>query len=146
MKITMKSFTSIIVALALLMNTHAANWVDAARARATAAAEPYVKQGFLVRQEFWGGSLPAGQPTVVKQQLFKGNTYWFWLGSDEPKATVSIHVYDEDGKLCDAESWQKGAAAGVKVSPKRTGTYYFALSVESSPKKRTSWALAYGFK
>ncbi len=146
MKRTMKTLTSFIVALALVLTATARNWTDAARTRATAAAAPYVKEGFLVRQEFWGGSLPVGQPTVVKQQLFKGNNYWFWLGGDDEKATVSIHVYDEDGKLCDAESWQKGAAAGVRVKPKRTGTYYFALSIEASPKKRTAWALAYGFK
>lgn len=142
----MKTLTSFILALAMFASATSHAWADAANSRAREAALPYTRQGFVVRQEFWGGSLPSGQPSVVRHQLFKGNTYWFWLGADEDKATVSIHIYDADGKLCDGESWQKGPAAGVKVAPKRSGTYYIVLAVESSPKKRTAWALAYGFK
>ena len=38
----------------------------------------------------------------MRQQLFKGNEYWFWLGTEVEAAKVSVHVYDSDGKLVDS--------------------------------------------
>jgi hypothetical protein len=55
--------------------------VDDAQSFALQAAEPYVKEGFQVREDFWGGDLAAGEKKAVRQQLFKGNEYWFWLGT-----------------------------------------------------------------
>ena len=73
--------------------------VDDAQSFALQAAEPYVKQGFQVREDYWGGDLGSGEKKAVRQQLFKGNEYWFWLGTEVDKAKVSVHVYDSDGKL-----------------------------------------------
>src|SRR5262245_53166192 len=55
--------------------------VDDAQSFALQAAEPYVKQGFQVREDYWGGDLGSGEKKAVRQQLFKGNEYWFWLGT-----------------------------------------------------------------
>lgn len=121
-------------------------YVDDAHSRAMEAATAYVKQGYLVRQEYWAGSLPARQPSVVKHQLYKGNSYWFWLGSDEDSAQVTVHVYDSGGKLVDAESWQRGNMAAVKVVPKKTDTYLIVFSIEQSRARKNRWALAYGYK
>ncbi len=52
------------------------------------AAEPYVKDGFQVREDYWGGDLGTGEKKAVKQQLFKGNEYWFWLGTEVEKAVA----------------------------------------------------------
>src|SRR5205809_7455866 len=73
--------------------------VDDAQSFALQAAEPYVKQGFQVREDYWGGDLASGEKKAVRQQLFKGNEYWFWLGTEVDRAKVSVHVYDSDGKL-----------------------------------------------
>src|ERR1700741_5429034 len=59
-----------------------------ARAWAILAAEPYVKQGFHVREDYWGGDLASGEKKAVRQQLFKGNEYWFWLGTEVDHAKV----------------------------------------------------------
>src|SRR6267154_302661 len=56
--------------------------VDDAQSFALQAAEPYVKQGFQVREDYWGGDLGSGEKKAVRQQLFKGNEYWFWLGTE----------------------------------------------------------------
>ncbi len=56
--------------------------VDDAQSFALQAAEPYVKEGFQVREDYWGGDLAAGEKKAVRQQLFKGNEYWFWLGTE----------------------------------------------------------------
>lgn len=121
--------------------------VDDAQSFALQAAEPYVKEGFQVREDFWGGDLATGEKKAVRQQLFKGNEYWFWLGTDAEKASLSVHVYDGEGKLVEQpDSWQKGQFAGARVTPAATGTYYIIVSVEESPEERTHWALVYGFR
>ena len=121
-------------------------YVDDAHSRAMEAAVPAVKEGYLVRQEYWAGALATKQPSVVKHQLFAGNSYWFWLGSDEDSAQVTVHVYDPAGKLADAESWQRGNTAAVRIAPKTTGTYFIVFSIEQSKAKKNRWALAYGYK
>ena len=137
-------FLLILVAAIALPVAYA--YVDDAHSRAMEAAIPAVKEGYLVRQEYWAGALTVRQPSVVKHQLFKGNSYWFWLGSDEESAQVTVHVYDPSGKLADAEASQHGNTAAVKIVPKKTGTYFIVFSIEQSKAKKNRWALAYGYK
>lgn len=121
--------------------------VDDAQSFALQAAEPYVKEGFQVREDYWGGDLAAGEKKAVKQQLFKGNEYWFWLGTEIEKAKLSVHIYDAEGKLVEQpDSWQKGQFAGAHIIPANTGSYFIIVSVEESPEERTHWALVYGFR
>src|SRR5438045_6315872 len=51
-----------------------------ARAFALLAAEPYVKQGFNVGEDYWGGDLASGGRKAVRQQVFQGKEYGSWLG------------------------------------------------------------------
>ena len=118
-----------------------------ARAWAVLAAEPYVKQGFQVREDYWPGDLAAGERKAVRQQLFKGNEYWFWLGTEVERAKISVHIYDSEGKLAEQpDSWEKGHFAAAHVIPKATGSYFIIVAVEESPEERTHWALVYGFR
>ena len=118
-----------------------------ARAFALLAAEPYVKQGFHVREDYWAGDLAPGERKAVRQQLFKGNEYWFWLGTEVDHAKVSVHIYNSDGKLAEQpDSWEKDHFAAAHVTPKATGSYFIIVSVEKSPAAHTHWALAYGFR
>src|SRR5215213_9836374 len=121
--------------------------VDDAQSFALQAAEPYVKEGYQVREDYWGGDLAAGEKKAVKQQLFKGNEYWFWLGTEVEKATISVHIYDSEGKLVEQpDSWQKSHFAAAHVIPAKTDSYFIIVSIESSPEERTHWALVYGFR
>jgi hypothetical protein len=121
--------------------------VDDAHSFALQSAEPYVKQGYQVREDYWGGDLGVGEKKAVRQQLFKGNDYWFWMGTEVEQAKVSVHVYDADGKLCEQpDSWQKGHFAAAHLIPKTTGSYFVIVAVEDSPEERTHWALVYGFR
>jgi hypothetical protein len=118
-----------------------------ARAFALLAAEPYAKKGFQVREDYWTGNLASGERKVVRQQLFKGNEYWFWLGTEVDGAKVSVHIYNSDGVLAEQpDSWAKEHSAAAHIVPKRTGSYYIIVTVETSPAARTHWALAYGFR
>ena len=138
--------SSLLLVLAGLPSSILAS-VDDAQSFALQAAEPYVKQGFQVREDYWGGDLASGEKKAVRQQLFKGNEYWFWLGTEVDKAKVAVHVYDSDGKLAEEpDSWEKGHFAAAHVIPKATGSYFIIVSVEQSPEERTHWALVYGFR
>jgi hypothetical protein len=131
----------------VVMQRAASASVDDAQSFALQAAEPYVKQGFQVREDYWGGDLASGEKKAVRQQLFKGNEYWFWLGTEVDRAKVSVHIYDSDGKLAEEpDSWEKGHFAAAHVVPKTTGSYFVIVSVEESPEERTHWALVYGFR
>lgn len=137
---------SLLAALTLSAASAVHAVVDDAHTFALEAATPYVRKGFQVREEHWAGWLGKGQQSSIEHQLFKGNEYWFWLASDEDEAIVTIHVYDSSGKLVDAEAWQKGKTAAVRVTPRRTGSYYIVFSIQDTRLKRTRWAVAYGFK
>lgn len=134
------------VACLLLLSTPAFATIDDALSFALEAAEPYVKEGFTVREDYWGGDLGAKQQKAIVHQLFKGNEYWFWMGTDIKGAKISIHVYDSNGNLAEAEFWQKPHFAAARVVPKTTGTYYLIVEIESSEEERTHWALSYGFR
>ena len=82
---------SFVVALAFIAAPARAS-VDDAQSFALQAAEPYVKDGFQVREDYWGGDLGSGEKKAVRQQLFKGNEYWFWLGTEVEAAKVSVHI------------------------------------------------------
>lgn len=120
--------------------------IDDALSFALEAADPYVREGFTVREDYWGGDLPIKQSKAIVHQLFKGNEYWFWMGTDQKAAKISIHVYDSAGNLAEVEAWQKPHFAAARVVPKKTGSYYLIVEIEKSPDERTYWSLAYGFK
>ena len=120
--------------------------VDDALSYAYEAALPYYKQGYSVRKDAWGGDLGVHDRKAVSSQLFKGNDYWFLMGTDIKGASVSVHIYDDKGNLVDADSWQKGRFAGARVRPATTGTYFAIVQILKSSEDRTPWALVYGYK
>jgi len=120
--------------------------VDDALSFAYEAATPYVKQGFSMREDAWGGDLGVKDQKAVTAQLFKGNEYWFLTGTDTRNALGTVSVYDSNGKLVQTDAWQRGRFSGAKVVPARSGTYYAIVTVHKSPDERTRWALVYGYK
>ena len=137
---------SLSVLLALLLLAPAYAYVNDALSFAHEAVNPYVKKGFNVREDAWGGDLGVKDQQAVTAQLFKGNDYWFCLGTEVKGAVVTLHVYDSQGKLAEGESWQKGRFAGARVTPSKTGTYYAIITVDKSPQERTGWAVVYAYK
>lgn len=120
--------------------------IDDALSYALEAAAPYIKAGFTLREDYWGGDLAEKQQKAIVHQLFKGNEYWFWMGTDSDDAKISVHIYDSQGNLAEVESWQKPHFAAARVIPKKSGSYYLIIEVEKSKEERTRWALAYGFQ
>jgi hypothetical protein len=120
--------------------------IDDAINSALQAIDPYIKQGYTVRDDQWGGDLGLREQKAIPHTLFKGNDYWFCMGTDVDGARLAIHVYDSKGKIAESDSWQKGRFAGARVQTPATGTYYIIVEVTNSPKERTTWAMVYGYK
>ena len=145
----MKYFSKLAIALlccTALLQTPGRATIDDALSFALEAADPYVKEGFTVREDYWGGDLAVKQQKAIVHQLFKGNEYWFWMGTDVENAKISVHVYDSEGNLAEVEHSQKKHMAAARVVPKNTGSYYLIVEIEKSDRERTHWALSYGFR
>lgn len=126
---------SLLLAVCFALPHGAAGTVDDAQSFALQAAEPYVKEGFQVREDYWGGDLGSGEKKAVRQQLFKGNEYWFWLGTEVERAKVSVHIYDSEGKLAEQpDSWEKVTSRPRMSSPKRPAVISPLSRSKSRPK------------
>lgn len=121
-------------------------FVDDALSFAYEAANPYAQRGWIIREDAWGGDLGKGDKKAVTAQLFRGNSYMFFLATDVDGAALRVNVYDSAGNLAESKSWQRGRFAYSEVKPRSTGTYYAVVEILSSPEDRTGWALVYGFQ
>jgi hypothetical protein len=135
----------IIVGVCVLLSPADAT-IDDAISCALQAMDSYAKQGYIVRDDQWGGDLGVREQKAIPHTLFKGNDYWFCMGTDVDGARPAIHVYDSKGKLIENDAWQKGRFAASRVLAPATGTYYIIVEVTNSPKERTTWAMVYGYK
>ncbi len=121
-------------------------FVDDALSFAQEAALPFVKKGFSVREDAWGGDLGVKEQQAMQAQLFKGNEYWFCLGTDVKGAALTVNIYDSKGKLVNVETTRNGRLSAVRVVPTKTGSYFAIVTVVKSPQERTGWALVYAYK
>ena len=94
----------------------------------------------------WGGDLPVATAKAISQQLFKGNDYWFTMGTDIKGATISVHIYDREGNLVEQNAWQRDGFAGAAIKPTKTGSYFLIVKVEKSSRERTPWGLVYAYR
>ena len=115
--------------------------IEAALPQLELKGNPYV-----LREAWWNGELDTGETKILQHQLFKRNEYWFWLGCSDRSAVVNIHIYDSQGNLTEAESWQKENVAGVKVVPKVTGTFYVRVAIEKANEYPAEWAVIYAYR
>lgn len=120
--------------------------VDDAHGFAMEAADPFVQQGFIVREDYWHGEVKSGQELMVRHQLFKGNEYAFWLGTANDGCKLKLRVLDEAGKPVHIADKTDDHFAAIRVNPPRTGTYAVVFSVASKSEKSVFWALAYGYR
>jgi len=134
------------LAAILFAGSAALAYVDDAMSFAYEAANPYAEQGWIIREDAWGGDLGKGDKKAVTAQLFRGNNYMFFLGTDVEGAKLRVNIYDAQGNLAESKSWQEGKFAYAEIKPRATGTYYLVVEVLSSPEERTGWALVYGFR
>ena len=125
-----------------------ANFTDAIT-NAMEAALPQVEEEVMVREEFWAGEAEPGEQLAVRHQMFRGNEYWFWLGTGAAEAKIIIAVYDEEGRRVSMKPETTDRFARVRVNPPRTGSYLVVFSIEAEEPDwdgMVTWALYYGFR
>ncbi len=133
--------------------------VDDAHSFAMEAAIPYVEQHFRVRSDYWSGELKLGEQKAVRHQLFRGNLYCFWLGTDTDNLEIEIGIYDLEGNAMEIKVVDSNHATTAQILPPATGSYVIVFSMkraEGAPeeppvdkdeeKLPIGWALAYGYR
>ncbi len=121
--------------------------LDEAKSLALEAATPYVEKGFLIREDGWGGTMKPGDTRWVRHQLFRGNEYWFWLGTSYAGCELNLEIFDMDGMPVSLETFQSAMYAGARVLPSKTGTYLIFVEVKSQEAYgEVDWSLVYGFR
>jgi len=141
--------TLLVAAISATLVMPAPAFTDDARSFAIEAALPWLDQKdrpYSLRETWWGQDAKVKQVKIIRHQLFQRNAYWFWVACENLNAKISVHVYDEEGKLVDAEAFEKGHTAGARVVPTKSGSYLIRVVVEESPQKKTHWAMVYGFR
>jgi hypothetical protein len=129
----------------LLVSGHAT--IDDAIRSALQTTDRYAKQGYTVHEEDeWGGDLGVNERKAIRQTLVRGTDYWFCVGADLDNARVGIHVYDEKGRLAEADDWENGSHAAARTLCLVTATYYIVVEVTDSSAERTHWAMVYTSK
>lgn len=102
-----------------------------------------------LRESWWKGKLEAEKAKLVQQQLFKKNTYQFWLAVPDPGAEVLLNLYDSKGELLETEKRSYSIGKNVTsliVTPEATGTYYLRLALSRDSPTPQEWAMIYAFK
>ena len=136
----------LVVAVALFVTAPSVQAVvDDAHSAALSAATAAVKAGFSVRQEYAKGTAKNGVAVMVKQQLFKGNEVWFWLGCAADDVKFEIEVYNAKGEKVSVEQKSAKDSISIRVVPAKTGTYRIVFKLTGSDAEM-DWALVYGWK
>jgi len=65
---------------------------------------------------------------VYSFTLFAGNTYGLHTCAGANVADVDIHLYDQDGKLVEAQT-EVDRQPSIQFKPERTGTYYLVVKL-----------------
>ena len=124
--------------------------VDDSLTFAFEAMEKYIKLGFAMREDAWGGELITGKAKAITSQLFKGNDYWFCIGSSAAGSTVRVRLYDSEGNPADSNYWQHavsdGSYAAAEIQCQRTGTYFIVVSADRAPAERLPWGVVYAYR
>ncbi len=124
--------------------------VDDSLTFALEAMEKYIKSGFNVREDAWGGELTTGKAKAITSQLFKGNDYWFCIGSSAAGSSVRVRLYDHEGNPADSNYWQHtvsdGSYAAAEIQCQRTGTYFVVVSADRAPEERLPWGVVYAYR
>lgn len=133
----------------ILMFSQAQAFVVDALSFALEGAEKHVSEegGYTLRKDFWQGSSESGEGQAIKHHLVKGNSYWFWVGTESDDTTMAIAVYDKKGTKSYEGKIEKGPNwIGTQVEVPKSGTYYIAFKITTKNKEEAHWAVAYAFK
>lgn len=130
--------------------------VDTPEHAALTAASSYLDNAdFMLREDYWKGSLTTQTGKAVRLQFFKGNTYRFFFAIEPEKANastiLSMRIYDAQSReVALNQSKPSEAATALNFKPKATGLYLVLMGVEiaedANPYRDYPAVMFYGFE
>ena len=120
----------LLLTVALVVSTKAS--VDDAQSFALQAAEQYVKEGFQVREDYWGGDWVWARRRRAPA-LLKGMSTGFG-SAPKSKSQGLLHVYDSEGKLAEQTILGKGHFRRGAHHSDATRSYFILSRWKNRPK------------
>jgi len=140
----MSIFAAIGLAITTAVATLESDTEVAARRAALDLAGAFSNEGFKMRDGHWSGTIKPKEHALIAVNLYAGNQYWFSVGATEPAKKISVNLYDETGKLVQAESYNEGEKAAAGFSPTSSGQYYVLVDLVEGGE--SSVCLVYSYK
>ena len=144
MKTSMSIFAAIGLAITTAFAGPESDTEVAARRAALDLAGAFSNEGFKMRDGHWSGTIKPKEHALIAVNLYAGNQYWFSVGATEPAKKISVNLYDETGKLVQAESYNEGEKAAAGFSPTSSGQYYVLVDLVEGGE--SSVCLVYSYK
>jgi len=144
MKTSMSIFAAIGLAITTAIAARESDTEVAARKAALDLAGAFSNEGFKMRDGHWSGTIKPKEHALIAVNLYAGNQYWFSVGATEPAKKISVNLYDETGKLVQAESYNEGEKAAAGFSPTSSGQYYVLVDLVEGGE--SSVCLVYSYK
>ena len=119
---------------------------DDAHSYALEAASDAVSKGVELREDYARGTLSPGQKAKAKFQVFKGNTYWLFVGGSEEGVKMEVAVTDAEGKPVAGEKKSAPQAVVFQFTAQSTGLVTAEVSGKVSPPAAFDYAVVYGFR
>ena len=116
------------------------------------AAEPFLKDGFRIRDGEWSDSLTTEVPIFLSVTLFEGERYWFAGASPTRGALLRLTVYDSEGRPMATELLKDGAqGVGVRcatgIAPRKSGRYFLSMELIGNPTRMpVDFSVVYAYK
>jgi hypothetical protein len=106
-------------------------------------AGAFTNDGFKLRDGTYTGTLKKDESVLVQVNLYAGNQYWFSVATADPKAAVTIDLYDETGKLLKTDTYSDPHRAAAGYAPDASGPYYVRIA---NPGPPVAYCLIYSYK
>ncbi|MDF1823848.1 MAG: hypothetical protein P1U68_04350 [Verrucomicrobiales bacterium] len=106
------------------------------------------QEKFILRESWWSGNLAPGKAKLIQLQLFRRNSYQFWIAVPNRKAEPLINVYDSSGNLVSSEAitFDTGNLVSTVIQPEETGVYYLRVSLKTTVEDAQDWAVIYAYR
>tara|TARA_R110000850_G_scaffold19988_9_gene59830 strand:+ start:4707 stop:5201 length:495 start_codon:yes stop_codon:yes gene_type:complete len=103
---------------------------------------------FVLRESWWGGSIDPGKAKLHQVQLFKRNSYKFWLAVPDTRAELNLNIYNSEGQIVPTETANVDGTNIVStvVSPELTGIYFVRISLKTTIDVEQDYAVIYAYR
>lgn len=117
-------------------------------AEKTALPDLEGEEPFILREQWFSGAIEPGNAKLLQVQLFRRNSYRFWLAVPDAQAVLNLNLYDGDGEIVETESvtYDSSNVVSMVVEAEATGLYYVRISLHTGIDQQQDWALIYGYR